>query len=103
MLGRPGSAHGLMQAALLAAPTLIARAAGCEWRLIDDMTMRITSWDTGEEWCRVAASSNMAVGRYTSASRTYITGHGHTNLIVLERLGKLTKGCTCPTLRRHAV
>ena len=25
---------------------------------IDDMTMRITSWDTGAEWRRVAASSN---------------------------------------------
>jgi len=25
---------------------------------IDDMTMRITSWDTGAQWRRVAASSN---------------------------------------------
>jgi len=25
---------------------------------IDDMTMRITSWDTAGEWRRVAASSN---------------------------------------------
>ena len=25
---------------------------------IDDMPMRITSWDTGAEWRRVAASSN---------------------------------------------
>ena len=25
------------------------------------MTMRITSWDTGAEWRRVAASSNMAL------------------------------------------
>jgi len=46
---------------------------------------------------------NMAVGRYKSASHTYITGRGHTNLIVLERIGRLTKGCTRPTLRRHAV
>ena len=30
---------------------------------IDDMTMRITSWDTGEEWCRVAASSNPTLKR----------------------------------------
>jgi len=30
---------------------------------IDDMTMRITSWDTGAEWRRVAASSNPSLKR----------------------------------------
>ena len=28
---------------------------------IDDMTMRITSWDTGKVWRRVAASSNLLI------------------------------------------
>ena len=35
---------------------------------IDDMTMRIASWDTGEEWRRVAASSNPSIERTRSGS-----------------------------------
>jgi len=33
---------------------------------IDDMTMRITSWDTGAQWRRVAASSNPSFKRKTN-------------------------------------
>ena len=42
---------------------------------IDDMTMRITSWDTGVQWRRVAASSNPSFKRtrFGSAGLAFIS------------------------------
>jgi len=40
---------------------------------IADMTMRITSWDTGEEWRRVTASSNPLLLRTGGQHRAHAT------------------------------
>ena len=59
------------------------------------MTMRITSWDTGAQWRRVAASSNPQVKRIVQVD----VGQQRTDAAALHR-SQLT--CAQPALFQHA-